>query len=186
MYEPTWALPGKPTSAVAEVAGVLLAAVGLLRSWPLLRRELTSRVDIDADPLRVWAVLTDLAAYRAWNPFIVEAEGEAEPGSRLVLRMQTGNGRPVTLRPTVLESHEGRRLRWLGRLGAPGLLDGDHSFTLTGLPGGGTRLRQEETFRGLLVPLLSRRLRREMVPAFDAMNEALKQRVEQPAAAPRG
>jgi hypothetical protein len=186
MYEPTWALPGKPLSAVAEVAGALLAAAGLVLTWPLPRRRFTSRIDIDADPEQVWAVLGDLAAYREWNPFIVEAEGEARTGTRLVLRMRTGTGRPVTLRPTVLEAQEGRRLRWLGRPGVPGLLDGDHSFTLTELPGGGTRLVQEETFRGVLVPLLSRTLDHDMAPAFHAMEQALKRRVEFRAAARRG
>src|SRR5436305_1498579 len=34
MYEPTWALPGKPISAITEVAGALLAAIGLARAWP--------------------------------------------------------------------------------------------------------------------------------------------------------
>ena len=33
MYEPTWALPGKPASAWAEGAGVVLAATGLLTTW---------------------------------------------------------------------------------------------------------------------------------------------------------
>jgi hypothetical protein len=32
MYEPTWALPGKLTSAVAEVAGTVLALAGLVLS----------------------------------------------------------------------------------------------------------------------------------------------------------
>jgi hypothetical protein len=30
MYEPTWALPGKPASAWAEGAGIILAAAGML------------------------------------------------------------------------------------------------------------------------------------------------------------
>jgi len=33
MYEPTWTLPGKLPSAVAEIIGALLAAIGLVRAW---------------------------------------------------------------------------------------------------------------------------------------------------------
>ena len=33
LYEPTWTLPGKSASAIAEVAGALLAAAGLIRAW---------------------------------------------------------------------------------------------------------------------------------------------------------
>ena len=36
--------------------------------------ELTTFVDIDATPERVWQVLTDLPAYAEWNPFITEAD----------------------------------------------------------------------------------------------------------------
>ena len=32
MYEPTWTLPGKVPSAVAEIVGTLLAAIGLVRA----------------------------------------------------------------------------------------------------------------------------------------------------------
>jgi hypothetical protein len=73
-------------------------------------------------------------------------------------------------------------LRWLGRVGFPGVLDADHTFTIEARPGGGTRLRQEEEFRGVLAPFLARSLDKGTLPAFHAMNRALKQRVEDAAA----
>jgi hypothetical protein len=142
---------------------------------------LSTSIDIDAAPDRVWQVLTDLAAYPEWNPFITRAEGEVRPGGRLTLRLQPVGGRGLTIRPTVLEAEPGRRFRWLGKLGVPGLFDGEHTFTITGRDGG-VRLVQEESFRGLLVPVLARSLRRHTLPAFQAMNEALKQRAERTAA----
>jgi hypothetical protein len=148
-----------------------------------MSKQLATQIDIDATPAQVWDVLSDLGAYQEWNPFIVRAEGRAETGDRLTLRMQQTTGRAVTLRPTVLEVQRGSRLRWLGRLGVAGVMDSDHSFTIEPRAGGGTRLRQDETFRGVLVPLLARSLDRGTLPAFHAMNEALKQRVEQAATA---
>jgi hypothetical protein len=147
--------------------------------------QLSTSIDIDAEPGIVWHVLTDLDAYREWNPFITRAEGTVAVGQRLTLRMQPVGGRGVTLRPTVQEATPGRRLRWLGRLGVSGLFDGEHVFTLVSRPDGGVRLVQEEQFRGLLVPLMTRSLTTHTRPAFEAMNEALKHRVERtPAAQP--
>ncbi len=139
---------------------------------------LSTVIDIDANTQRVWQVLTDLAAYPDWNPFIVRAEGRVEVGGRLKLRMQPVGGRAVTLKPTVMEVVEGSRLRWRGSVGVPGLMDAEHVFELTARDGGGVRLDHHEHFHGLLVPLFTTSLHRQTLPAFAAMNEALKRRAE--------
>ncbi|MGY1695186.1 SRPBCC family protein [Geodermatophilus sp. SYSU D00814] len=143
-----------------------------------MSRRLTSEIDVDAPPERVWQVLTAFSSYADWNPFIVRAEGEARTGARLTLRMQPVGGRAMTLRPTVLEAVAGQRLRWLGRLGVPGLLDAEHSFHLEPRSGGGTHLVQDEVFRGVLLPLVGRSLDRGTRPAFGLMDRALKERAE--------
>lgn len=148
-----------------------------------MSKQLRADVDIDATPGRVWQVLIDLPAYADWNPFIVRADGELTETARLRLRMRPVGARAVTLRPRVLEVAPERRLRWLGRVGMPGLLDAEHVFTLAQRAGGGTRLSQSETFRGVLVPFLARSLDGHTLPAFRAMNAALKIRAEQPQAA---
>ena len=150
-----------------------------------MAKRLRTDVDIDATPERVWEVLTDLAAYPAWNPFIVRAEGVVGTGRRLTLTMQPVGGRTTTLRPRLVEVDAPRRLRWRGTVGVPGLLDAEHSFTLEPR-GSGTRLVHQEDFRGLLVPLLAVSLDRGTLPAFVAMNEALKSRAEQAASHLRG
>jgi hypothetical protein len=140
--------------------------------------DLSTSVDIGSTSERVWDVLTDLAAYPEWNPFIVAAVGPVEVGGQLTLTMQPIGARRVTVRPTVLEVTSGRRLRWLGRLVARGLFDAEHDFAISDLASGGVRLRHEERFRGLLVPLAARSLTRHTLPAFEAMNRALKARAE--------
>ena len=40
---------------------------------------------VEAPPERVWQVVSDLAAYAHWNPFIVRAGGEVALGSRLTV-----------------------------------------------------------------------------------------------------
>jgi hypothetical protein len=143
-------------------------------------KRLRSQIDIDATPERVWQVLSEFSAYPQWNPFIVRAEGRAQPASRLEMRMQPVGARGVTLRLTVVEATPGHRLRWRGRLGLPGIFDAEHCFTITPLQEGGVRLTQDENFTGVLVPLMARSLDRHTLPAFEAMNAALKHRAEQP------
>jgi hypothetical protein len=150
-----------------------------------MAKRLCADVDIDAAPEQVWEVLTDLAAYPAWNPFIVRATGVVEPGRRLTLTMQPVGGRAMTLRPRVAHVDAPRQLRWRGTLGVPGLMDAEHTFTLEPR-GSGTRLVQQEDFRGLLVPFLAASLDRNTLPAFVAMNEALKRRAEHTASHLRG
>jgi hypothetical protein len=150
-----------------------------------MSKRLTSSIDIEAPAEKVWELLIDFTAYPTWNPFITRAEGPVEVGGRLTLRMQPVGGSAITLRPTVVEVVEGHRLRWQGRLGVRGLFDGDHLFVLE--PHGATRSRlvQQEQFSGLLVPFLQRSLDRGTLPAFHAMNAALKDRAER-ATASRG
>ncbi len=139
---------------------------------------LTTSIDIAAPPERVWAVLSDLAAYGSWNPFVHSAEGTPAVGERLTVRIQPPGGKAMRFRPTVRAAEPERELRWLGRLLVPGLFDGEHRFALEPGPAGGTRFTHSERFSGVLVPFMARGLRRRYIPAFEAMNEALARRVQ--------
>ncbi|TDC78389.1 SRPBCC domain-containing protein [Micromonospora sp. KC606] len=139
-------------------------------------REISTQIDIDASPDGVWAVLTDFAAYREWNPFIREAAGQARVGETLTLRMFPGKGRPITFTPRVLAADPGRELRWRGRLLVPGLFDGEHRFLLSAVEGR-TRLVQSERFTGLLVRPLGSVIDGTSAN-FDRFNEALRERAE--------
>ena len=76
-----------------------------------MAKQLNAEIEVEASPDRVWEVLTDFAAYQQWNPFIVQATGQARPGGRLELRMRPSGGRTTTIRPEVLEADPGRKLR---------------------------------------------------------------------------
>jgi hypothetical protein len=145
-----------------------------------MARQLESGVEVQASPERVWEVLTDFAAYPDWNPFIVQAGGRAAPGSRLELWMRLPGRRPTTFRPQVLEAEPARRLRWLGHLLVPGLFDGEHRFTIEPAGPGRARVTQQETFRGLLAPLLLAFIAGPTLEGFRQMNRALQARAEEP------
>jgi len=131
---------------------------------------------IDAPPMKVWAVLTDLSRYPEWNPLFREAAGEVGVGRRIVLKSYPEGGRPMTVKPTITAARAGAELCWVSRL--PGILTEEHRFTLSA-GNGGTLVVQSETFRGALV-LVSGKARARAEASFRAMNRALKARAESP------
>ena len=141
-------------------------------------KTLHTQIDIDASAERVWDTLTNIAEYPTWNPFIPHLAGTLAPGERLEVRIEPPGGAAMTFRPTVLAVEPGRELRWLGRLLTPGLFDGEHQFEVHALGPGRVRFVQQERFTGVLVPLFARSLDDRTVRGFNAMNAALKARVE--------
>ncbi|MCA9877916.1 MAG: SRPBCC domain-containing protein, partial [Thermomicrobiales bacterium] len=75
---------------------------------------LHTEIVIAAPATTVWAVLTDFAAYPAWNPFIRRITGQLEPGAKLEVELAPPGGRSTTIRPTVCEAQPEKTFRWLG------------------------------------------------------------------------
>jgi hypothetical protein len=144
--------------------------------------QLHTEIAIEATPRRVWELLTDFAAYPTWNPFIPRISGPGTVGSRLEVQLQPPGGRTMRMQPTVLVATPSQELRWLGKLGVPGLFDGEHRFRIEPLGTDRVRFIQEERFTGLLAPLVMRFIASATRQGFEAMNQALKARAEQPTA----
>lgn len=143
-------------------------------------RRISVTTEINAPVEVVWAQLTDTATFPEWNPFMPSLDGELAVGERLAVRITPPGSTGMTFRPTVTVVERDRTVEWLGRLLVPGLFDGRHRFTLEAVPGG-TRLTQEETFTGVLVPVLASTLANTEA-GFRLMNEALRARAERVAA----
>jgi hypothetical protein len=138
-------------------------------------RTIETAIDIEAPTDAVWAVVTEFAAYPSWNPFMVHIEGDLEPGARLAVTMQNPGGRPTKFRPVVLAS-ERLALRWVGHVLVNGIFDGTHELRVEATATG-SRFVQREEFSGVLVPLFWRTLTTKTRSGFEAMNEALNDRV---------
>lgn len=141
-------------------------------------RELRTEIEIEAAAPRVWEVLTDLASYPEWNPFVRRGEGKLAVGERLHVFIQPPGGQGMSFRPRVLVADLDRELRWLGHLWIPGLFDGEHSFAIEPLGPGRVRFVHSEKFGGILRPFLWKMLDTDTRRGFEAMNVALKQRCE--------
>ena len=137
-------------------------------------RKLEHSTDIQAPAATVWQVLTTTEQYEQWNPFIPCLSGVLRVGQRLRVTIRAGR-RTMTFRPVVGALEDGALIRWQGRLGLPGIFDGEHELRIEATGPGTSRFTQRETFRGVLVPLM-RRLLDDTDTGFAAMNTALKAR----------
>jgi hypothetical protein len=73
---------------------------------------------------------------------------------RLAVTIHAGN-KTRTFRPTVVTVEGQNVIRWRGRLGLPGIFDGDHELKLEPTGEGGTRFTHREVFSGALIPFMS-------------------------------
>ncbi|ELZ95103.1 cyclase/dehydrase [Haloferax mucosum ATCC BAA-1512] len=150
-----------------------------------MTHEITTSIDIDAPPARVWEVLVDFDHYPEWNPFMRIA-GRPNEGATLTVHLMPPGGRESVFEPDVVRCEKHRELAWVGHLVVSGLFDGEHRFHLEPLDGGErTRFEHTEAFTGLLSGPLLWYMGDETRAGFVAMNEGLKTRVEGVVAAER-
>ena len=143
----------------------------------MAERRIETSIEIEAPPGKVWSLLTDFAGMATWNPFIKSMSGTLAPGGRLAVHIVPPGKSGMRFKPTILAVKPERELRWLGRLLLPGIFDGEHYFLLEPVGIERTRLTQGEKFSGLLVGAFGGTLS-ATEDGFEAMNVALKQRVE--------
>lgn len=163
--------------------GLLIASV-LAFGWITgqLRIDLArvhTEIEIDASEEAVWAVMSDLPGYRAWNPLMVEVRGESRPGARMDWSSRL-NGRVAQYNGRIDRAIRPRELTWTGPVSGLGriMFWGQHSLTIEPLAPGRVRLVNAERFGGLATPFIAGFLQNDVRKAYDAANQALKHRVE--------
>lgn len=144
----------------------------------VMAKELKTEILIKASPDKVWAILTDFKNYHLWNPFIQSLEGDVVVGQKIKVVLSPPDSKKMTFKPIVLGYETSKQLRWLGHLGFKGIFDGEHKFLLIDNGDGTTTFKQEEYFKGLLVPLFKKMLDNNTLRGFKLMNEKLKERAE--------
>lgn len=148
----------------------------------MLSASLATSITIDAPPEAVWRVLTDLDGYGSWNPYYPRAEGDLAEGAGITLHAVLPGGRTGVGRVRIRTVRPQEELRWTSHLFLPGIMDADHRFRLAAAGPGRTRFEQDETLRGLLVPV-GGSIVAQIRQGCEAMAEALRARAEGIAAA---
>lgn len=140
-------------------------------------KELRTEIEIQASPEKVWQVLTDLDKYPEWNPFICHALGKAETGKTVDIDFQP-DGKGLKLHCTVARFRSNRELSWKYHVMHPLLFRGEHIFTIEPLGENCVRFIDREEFNGLLVFTQAKDIDTNTKTGFEAMDKALKARVE--------
>ncbi|MFM0620392.1 SRPBCC domain-containing protein [Paraburkholderia nemoris] len=158
--------------------GIAVIVVGVTGTVFVLHENSSAHADIliDRPPADVWTVVSNTIAYPDWNPFITRVDGDFREGETIRIVLGVGPDSMV-FKPTVLVVSPGKDLCWRGSVWIRGVFDGTHCIHLTAVTGG-TRFEQTESFSGLLVGRLTTDVIEETRRNFQAMNIAVKQRVE--------
>jgi hypothetical protein len=94
-----------------------------------MEKEISTEIEINAPPSRVWWVLTDFEKYPTWNPFIKKISGILARNEKLEVHMPDPRGGMMVFTPDVLVAERERELRWLGR-SEGNAFNGEHCFLI--------------------------------------------------------
>ena len=139
-------------------------------------KSLQTEIIINAPAEKVWAILTDFAAYTAWNPFIKKLEGKPVVGETLRVELNNGKGTSV-FTPTVKIVDTNRAFEWLGKLPL-GMFSGQHYFRIESISTTQVKFIHGEEFSGWLSGLILKQIGEQTHKSFIEMNKALKQKAE--------
>jgi hypothetical protein len=139
---------------------------------------LYTEIEISAPQEKVWAVVSDIASYEQWNPFIRYAHGTLEKGNFIEVQVQPSGAKPMKGKGKVLVLDPLHEMVWAAKLLGSWIFKGEHHFAVEPLPGNKSKFVQREDFTGILVPLVKGKINRETKHGFEEMNAALKARVE--------
>ena len=137
----------------------------------------SSEIEIAAAPEVAWDVLTAIGRWPNWNPTVtsVSFDGEIAPGS--AFRWKAG---PGTITSTIQDVEPLRRIVWTGTTFG---IKAIHVHTLEPRAGG-TLVRTEESYDGLVARVLHRRLQKVLDTTLDNELQRLRAEAERRERAP--
>ncbi len=138
------------------------------RDAPAIAR---AEAEIAADPETVWEILTGFEAWPSWNPDVASVALDGEVAEGTVFRWKTGR---ATITSTLRQVERPRAVAWTGKTTG---IDAVHIWRLEPRDGG-TLVRTEESWQGLLVRLLAGPMRKSLQKAVDGDLQHLKAEAE--------
>lgn len=135
------------------------------------------RVGVRAPAHVIWDAISDIEAWKEWNPLYPRAHGVLRIGAQLDLDVAIPNQAVRTIRPVILDWVPNDQIHWrLSLLG--GLIKSTRYIEIEILTESGCIFSNGELFRGRLAPLALRSMARDIRAGFAAMGEAVKARAE--------
>ncbi len=129
---------------------------------------------INAEPARIWALLTDAAAYPSWNKAVDKVEGTIAHGQTIKVHVPVNPGRAFPVKVTTFEAP--RRMVWTG--GMPlGLFKGERTYKIEPQGDGVSQFSMQEDYTGPLAGVMFKQIP-DLSGAFEDFGESLKQAAE--------
>ncbi|MBC8085571.1 MAG: SRPBCC family protein [Hymenobacter sp.] len=159
---PTAALPG--TAPVAPALNIPTNPAAPVKASQYIR--------IGARPEKVWAVLTDINAWAAWQADIRKPRlhGKLQPGT--TFDWATGG---ASIRSTLHTVEPARRFGWTGKTFG---MYAVHNWVLTAKPDGSTEVEVTETMEGLLARVFKASFNRNLAGGMQRWLHFLKAEAE--------
>ena len=136
------------------------------------KKSVHHEIIINANPQKVWKVLTETEKYDEWNPVMKLLEGEIKEGNKVKYQFTQDSENISEIPSKVKEIVPNQLLNQGG--GLPLVITFDHKYILEPIQNG-TRLIIHEDYRGVWVNFWNPA---PVEAAYVNLNKAIKQRVE--------
>ena len=160
---------------------VIIAACGGLWWSGKDTRTVTTEIEIAATPDQVWSALVNINEWQNWSPIIKASVGDAALGSKLTITMiseEGKDGKPgPKYEPVITIFETAKNLTWTATMGL-GFVMTNGKVLMLEKTEVGTRLTHQETFSGLMVPLMWASVEQNVPGMLNSMNQALKELIE--------
>ena len=129
---------------------------------------------IQAQPERIWQLLTEAGKYPDWNSAVDSIDGRIAPGESITVHVPNNPGRTFPVKVTSFDKP--RRMVWTG--GMPlGLFKGVRTFELTPDGNGSTSFSMEEAYSGALAGMMFKQIP-DLNGPFEQFASSLKKAAE--------
>jgi|HubBroStandDraft_1064217.scaffolds.fasta_scaffold307369_2 uncharacterized protein YndB with AHSA1/START domain len=140
----------------------------------MFRMSCAIRTTVQAHAEKIWALLTDPAAFPRWNSTVTSIEGQIAEGGTLKIKVPSAPERVFKAKVSGVEA--GRSMTWSDGM-AP-MFKGVRTFTLTPNADGSTEFSMQEEFSGLMLPMIKGSLP-DFGAVFEVYAEDLKRAAEE-------
>jgi hypothetical protein len=135
------------------------------------------RIGVRTPAAPIWAMISDINGWSAWNPVYPQAKGEVQFGAKLDLTVAIPGEAPREIHPTVQDWTPNEQIIWtLSMLG--GLLRSTRYLEIETLENGNCIFSNGEIFQGPLLWMISKKQQRAIKAGFTALGEAVRDRAE--------
>lgn len=134
-------------------------------------------VEINAAAETVWEVITDVATYPEWNPFVLACQTSLKPGEAINMKVKLGNGIQKA-NEIIDEVHTGRGFSYRMKPPPLGALRSYRTHDIEPRDIRTCVYRSHFELNGWLSPVVAMIMRSKLQAGFDGMAAAIKKRAE--------